>query len=360
MAIIISENGKNAQRLDEVSFELEDKLQQYIADNPGVIPLYDIDQDIRLLILAREFPTESGPIDAVGIDQAGNIYLIETKLFKNPDKRKVVAQVLDYGASIWRSAIDFSEFTELLSRHCKQLFNMTLDEKLADFFAIDETQTEELLEQVKINLSSASFKFVVLMDKLERRLKDLIIFLNQNSQFDVFAVELEYYKKDQFEIIIPKIHGAEVKKAVTSNQVSGKRKKWDEASFLADLQTRLKDSSAALKLYEYSKQTGDVINWGTGIDKGSANVIFKAVSHRSAYSLYSDGTLQLNFGWLDDPLSVPYRDSFRKALTDRGILKTEHLNKYWISIGYDDWLPKVEAFIGAVETSLLNRPATQI
>jgi len=53
MAIIISKNGKNAIKLDKSNFGLEDHLQQYIYDNPESIPLYDIKEDIRLLILAR-------------------------------------------------------------------------------------------------------------------------------------------------------------------------------------------------------------------------------------------------------------------------------------------------------------------
>ncbi len=91
MTLIISENGKGAQRLAPSSFDKEDYLQQYIYNNPDAIPVYEIDEDIRLLVLAREFSTASGPIDALGVDQYGNIYLIETKLYKNPDKRTVVA-----------------------------------------------------------------------------------------------------------------------------------------------------------------------------------------------------------------------------------------------------------------------------
>jgi len=64
MSIIISKNLKNAVKVDRSSFALEDNLQQYIYDNPESIPLYDIKEDIKLLILAREFPTASGPIDA--------------------------------------------------------------------------------------------------------------------------------------------------------------------------------------------------------------------------------------------------------------------------------------------------------
>jgi len=110
MAIIISKGGKNAKKIEKSNFEREDYLQKYIYDNPESIPLYDIKDDIHLLILVREFSTESGPIDAIGIDADGNIYLIETKLYKNPDKRTVVAQVLDYGASLWRNFSNFSNF----------------------------------------------------------------------------------------------------------------------------------------------------------------------------------------------------------------------------------------------------------
>jgi len=102
MPIIISQSGKNAQKVEQSKFEQEDHLQQYIYDNPESIPLYDIKEDIKLLILVREFPTQSGPIDALGVDADGSVYMVETKLYKNPDKRLVVAQVLDYGASLWK------------------------------------------------------------------------------------------------------------------------------------------------------------------------------------------------------------------------------------------------------------------
>ena len=126
MAIIISKNGRNAVKIDKSNFELEDHLQQYIYDNPESIPLYDIKEDIKLLILAREFPTASGPIDAIGVDRDGELYLVETKLYKNPDKRTVVAQVLDYGASLWKSSIDFNQFTAKLNEGTQKQFNTEL------------------------------------------------------------------------------------------------------------------------------------------------------------------------------------------------------------------------------------------
>ncbi len=218
MAIIISENGKNAKRIEESQFGLEDKLQQYIYDNPDAIPLYDIDQDTRLFIAAREFSTKSGPIDALGFDASGNIYVVETKLYKNPDKRTVVAQALDYGASLWRHSVDFDDFITQLNTHCQNQFSQSFKDKYTEFFELEDCTDN--IESIKSNLADGSIKFVVLMDKLHDALKDLVIFVNQNSKFDVYAVELEYYKHKSFEIIIPKLYGAEVKKAVSSTNTN--------------------------------------------------------------------------------------------------------------------------------------------
>jgi len=240
MAIIISENGKNAKRIEESHFGLEDKLQQYIYDNPDAIPLYDIDEDTRLFIAAREFSTKSGPIDALGFDASGNIYVVETKLYKNPDKRTVVAQALDYGASLWRHAIDFDDFVFQLDAHCQSQFGKGFKEQYSEFFEIEDAT--ENLNYIKANLSDGSIKFVVLMDKLHDALKDLVVFVNQNSKFDLYAVELEYYRHKSFEIIIPKLYGAEVKKAVQSSSSSNySRKAITQDELMSRLDSREKE-----------------------------------------------------------------------------------------------------------------------
>jgi len=220
MPIIVSHNGKNASKLDPISFGLEDKLQQYIYDNPESIPLYDIRDDIQLLILAREFSTNSGPIDAVGIDHEGQLYLVETKLYKNPDKRTVVAQVLDYGASLWRTLADFDDFLLQLNNHVQKKFGVSATEKIQEYFSLSDDELSSVLEQMKINLDEGNFKFVVLMDSIEDRLKDLIVYMNQNSKFDIYGVELEYYQHESFEILIPKLYGAQVKKDVTTKKAN--------------------------------------------------------------------------------------------------------------------------------------------
>lgn len=327
MTLIISKNGQGAQRLEPSNFGNEDYLQQYIHDNPEVVPVNEIDSSIRLVVLAREFNTDSGPIDALGIDQRGNIYLIETKLYNNSDRRHVVAQVLDYGAALWSSSPDFADFKVQLDKHVQEKFGVPLPDKLKDCFALDDDGVEELMANVQANLNSGTFKFVVPMDRLHQRLKDMIVFLNRSSQFNVYAVELDYYKHDIHEIIIPRLFGAEVKKDATSAKPSsGSRRKWDEASYWQEVDANLdaQNVQALRKLYEWAVKSADNISWGTGASRGSFNPQFLHICSNSFISAYTDGSIKVNYGYLgDDALRIPLRNSLHKHLALPGVTDPE-------------------------------------
>jgi len=75
MSIIISQNGSNSRKINESEIKKEDYLQNYIYNNPDVIPIYEIREDKKLLVLKREFNTNSGPIDALAIDGDGDFLL---------------------------------------------------------------------------------------------------------------------------------------------------------------------------------------------------------------------------------------------------------------------------------------------
>ena len=209
MAIVFRKNNQNAEILNESKFAQEDSMQEYLISNPEIVPIYEIEEDARLLVAAREFPTASGPIDALGFDEHGNIYVIETKLFKNPDKRTVLAQVMDYGAALWKHHSNAGDFFNQLDEYSHRHFNLDFKENFCNFFGVEDP--ELAFDNIKSNLEDGSIKFVVLMDKLESRLKDLISYINQNSKFDVYAVELDFYRHSEFEIVIPKLYGAEIR-----------------------------------------------------------------------------------------------------------------------------------------------------
>lgn len=232
MAIIISKNNENAVKIDRAEFGLEGNIQEYIYNNPNVIPLYDINDDIKLFVAAREFIPDYEKrerIDGLAFDENGNIYVIETKLYKNADKRTVVAQALDYGAQLWRCITNFSDFITNLNDHTQKQFKMSFEQKYKEFFDLDDIS--EKMASIADNLNSGNIKFIILMDKLHSSLKDLIIYINQNSKFDIYAVELEYYKHQEYEIIIPKLFGNEVKKNISTNKSTPKYETISEQEF---------------------------------------------------------------------------------------------------------------------------------
>lgn len=294
MAIIISTNGKKAVKVDKSAFDKEDHLQKYIYENPESIPLYEIKEDIRLLILAREFPTNSGPIDAIGIDQYGELYIVETKLYRNPDKRIVISQALDYGASLWKHSNDFNEFIGILDEHTQRVFKMRTTEKIGEFFEIDSDEVDTIIDKARANLNNGVFHFVVLMDKLDDRLKDLILYVNQNSQFDIYAVELEYYKHENQEIIIPRIFGAEVKKDIKTAKGSGTLWNWEL------FKQRLKEFgeeevTAAEQIIEWCQKNNIEIEWSTSQRGGFFPTFYnKKDKWFCPFSVNGDATIRWN------------------------------------------------------------------
>lgn len=301
MTVIISKNGKNAQKVESSSFDYEDNLQAYIDDNPNAIPMYEIKEDARVLVLAREFSTQSGPIDALGVDQDGEIYIIETKLYKNNDKRTVCAQALDYGASLWKSSVIFSDFILQIDNYLFKKEGTNCTDKIMSFFELESA--DDLLERVKDNLNNGNFKFIVLMDQLDSRLKDLILFINENSKFDIYGVEFDYYKHNEMEIIIPKLYGTEVKKSITSSGSQSSRRVWSEDSFWEDAEKKLTTGQlqALREIYEFAKKNAEV-SWGTGSISGSFNPKHINICPRSFFTFFSNGAMSVNFGYLNDDI----------------------------------------------------------
>jgi hypothetical protein len=239
MAIIISKHGQSAKKIHQTPPQQEDDLQRYIAANPDSLPFDDIKNNPKLLVVGREFDTDSGPIDVLALDGDGDIYIIETKLFKNPDKRLVIAQMLDYGAALTKTYVSGDGFLREIDKWMSESEAgslRSLRQRLMTLYQCDEEKAGAIQEQIKRNLVEGDIRFVVLMDKLSERLRDLILFINQKSRFNIYAVEMEFYQHDGMEIVIPKLFGAEVKKEVASGTGGSRAKLESEEGFFAALE----------------------------------------------------------------------------------------------------------------------------
>jgi len=341
MAIILARRGAPATRLERTVIQDESYLQRYIYENPDVLPLDQLQEDIRPLVLVREFPTPSGPIDALATDADGNLYLIETKLYKNPDKRLVLAQVLDYGAALWKAYPDPDDFVTRLDSLMRESGGKGLLPRVEGSFGLEGQDATDFLGNLKGIIQSGEFRFVVLMDRVDDRLRDLISYVNVNSSFRILGVALDFYKASDFDILIPTLHGGETKKSTGST--ASARRTWDSQSFFADASARLPESglAAVRAVHDAAASNGCELSWGTGAQNGSFNVKDSTLCQRSLLSVYTNGKLCLNFAWLNEnDRAKAVRDRFIQLAVERLKLPSADYRDKYLNLQIDEWQGK--------------------
>jgi len=348
MAIIVQREGERAEIISESRFPNEAELQRYVFENPEVLPISDIKENAQFTVLDKETPVGTGYIDILGVDNDGDLYVIETKLFRNPDKRTVLAQVLDYGAAIWSAYQDPEHFFQMLDGRLSTR-GAGLRELLEQSFG---EAAEEVEEGMRNCVESGAFRFVVLMDRVPSELKTLIQFVNRHSNFSVYAVELEHYKHGDLHIFVPHVFGAEGRKCVFSSSAG---RDWNEESYFQDVEEKCAPETAAAvrKLYEFSRQRTDRITWGRGRFTGSFNPRFPYVCEPSVYTVRSNGNIAINFGYVQRGGADLARRLWSE-LTTIPRLATRLPKK---PIGYpelspSDWVPVCDDLLAALDRFL--------
>ena len=119
---------------------------------------------------------------------------------------------------------DYSEIERVIDQVVSQKFGMGFRQKLGDFFGMNEEQVGSLLSRFESDLSSGRFTFIVLMDHLHDQLKDLIAFINANSRFLLLGCEIEFYRYDEVDVLIPKLYRLGFRGALTiEREIRGPR-----------------------------------------------------------------------------------------------------------------------------------------
>lgn len=357
MSLIVEPPGESARPLKPIEIPQELSLQDFVVENPESLPFRELRSELQFVMVAKELPTSSGSIDAAGVDDEGNVYLIETKLFRNADKRRVLAQVLDYGAALWRDHGDPRTFVDKLDAACQKLLGRDLAESITRSFDLDPEQADEVVQGIESVVQDGRFRFVILMDRLDDRLKDLVGFINENSQFDVFAVEFELYEFDDYEAVIPRLYGAEVRKVVP--RPPPPRRKWDKSSFFAEVEKNLdgKVQEAVRRLYKYSVEHAEA-TWGTGVATGSFNTKYHHLGTKSVFSVYSSGVLSLNFAWHHEegaPLPEPIRRMAEHVNEIRGIALPDGYEDTYSQFEPEVWAEKTDDLIAVFRETLEPR-----
>lgn len=184
---IISEADGSLQALAPQPFESEAELQDIMERFPGLVlsPLPDDDRP-DIWTIGREVGVHSGSIDLLLVDSTGHVWVVETKLSKNPEVRKQVAgQVLSYCADVTQwSAEDLEDAADayLQSRNLGSL---------RDLLASNGHEADDILEQVGVRLARGDLVAIVVVDELNSVLRRLVEFVNDHADFEFLAMKVE-------------------------------------------------------------------------------------------------------------------------------------------------------------------------
>ena len=356
MGIIASKDGGKFKKIESTGFALENKLQKLIHEDEIMKKIkLGPDEDLTLLTLAREFSTTSGPVDVIAIDTEGDIYIIETKLKKNSDRREILAQIIDYAGAMWDEFRDFNKFEEKLkdnpSFSAKSLSELIRN---SDFEIRSDLDIDKIIEKIKQNFEHGNFKFVTVWNKLESKLTNAINYLNEKAHLTVYAVTFEYYKDAGLEILIPSVYGREAEKR---SVVKGKRMKWTIDTIHEEFKKNLSSNeySAFEKLEQFLNENADEpLKIGTGAH-GSIGPVFKKLCPdefpRSFLTLYGDGQMVINYAWL----KAEYRNKIAEKFSENPDLKIDFnadLAKAYPRYTRDQWSQNIDNIISVMRDFL--------
>ena len=173
----------------------ESWLQELIYNNPGLLPAGEIDSNYSKLIpLGREISTPSGSIDNLYVTPKGNLCLVETKLWRNPEAhRTVLAQLIDY-------AKDLASFTyEELESKVKQFHDNRKKSftSIVDLVKDGKEEFDAVLFEEELRRSMAIGEFLLLI--VGDQIRPQVVMLSQAVQaaphleFKIGLVELRFY-----------------------------------------------------------------------------------------------------------------------------------------------------------------------
>jgi hypothetical protein len=170
----------------------ESWLQKLVHDNPQLLPIDQIEQALGPLVpVAMEVACSHGFIDNLFLTPDGNIVLLEVKLWKNPEmRREVVAQVLDYVASLSTMGWEAFETAILKARG---------DASLGLYSLIPENMSPlpeaDFVDAVSRNLKRGRIVAVIVGDGIREETERLVDLVQSHSgtHFTLALVAISFF-----------------------------------------------------------------------------------------------------------------------------------------------------------------------
>lgn len=346
--------------LSKVLCTNEDKeLQQILERNLDLLPGDQInpDEPRRWVMIKREMavpdPTTGAnrwSIDLFLADQDGIPTFVECKRHDDSRaRREVVGQMLEYvanGHHYW----DMETIKQLAEKSAVAR-GTNVASVITSFGPKWVDNIDEYFAEVERNLRAGNVRMVFVLEEASYELRSVVAFLNkQMNPAEVLLVEMRQYQLGEQRIVAPTLFGfAEQAHMVKHSPPSSERRTWDEDSFFLDLAGKVPSDQVETvrQVLRAAEKGAWDVRWGTGKENGSLSVRIPGLAKRSLFSVYSNGSLTLPFGWLNENA---HEEQIRDALANFavqhfGIEKSDDYQQRYPTVAPQKWMPAAGKFM---------------
>jgi hypothetical protein len=218
----INEPGKLLTRTEvEAKGEKSERwLQELVFRRPELLPVSFFDEDFSPLIpLGMEIGVPAGSIDNLYVSPTGRITIVETKLWKNPEKhRTVLAQIINYARDL--AQWDYDQLNEAVIKASRQkgADGKSLEEIAKPYLETRGLSLVEFQERLIRNLEAGEFLLLVVGDRISPNVAMLgdVIKGSPGLNFTLGFVEIQLYRLNADSewpiLIVPDVVGRTVEK----------------------------------------------------------------------------------------------------------------------------------------------------
>lgn len=213
-----SDSVKVLQPLPKVHSRFDEAfLQDILAKHPELLPVSAIRADVGSLVcVGRETSLPSGSVDNLYLSTSGYPVLVETKLWRNPQARRVVlSQTLEYIKDITKKDFDWfqEQWRAWQGDHSQErsLLDEISDVGERNGENIDEV---EFIDRVNRALAGGNLLALIVGDGVETRLQELVDELCKHSahlRYVLALCELAFFELGAIApdgmIVVPRIVG---------------------------------------------------------------------------------------------------------------------------------------------------------
>lgn len=210
-------DGGEIEYLEEVEYSdqhLEDDLHDLIREEPRLVMGTLTPRDS--IILGSKLQLPSGKeLDLLTCDMRGKLTVIEFKRNRSP--RSAITQLFDYASSLER--LGSEELFDLIRYDSVGELYDAFDREEGSEFDISDFEQQLIDGLKKAQLMLVAYSITEDVRRITRWLRDV-------HELKVNCVEFDYYERDDAEMFVPNVIGADETKEITEKEASPREQKY--------------------------------------------------------------------------------------------------------------------------------------